>query len=49
MIFLSGNNYFIHELSLQIIKELTREFPGWLAIDDAVITKVYSRFIQGVV
>lgn len=49
MIFISGHISFVHELSLQIIKELTRESLGWLVIDDTAITKVYSKLIQGVV
>jgi hypothetical protein len=49
MMFISGNISFVQNLSLQIIKEHSKETPGWLVIDDTAITKVYSKFIQGVV
>ena len=49
MMFISGNISFVQDLSLQIIKEHSKKNPGWLVIDDTAITKVYSKFIQGVV
>jgi len=49
MMFISCNISFVQELSLRIIKEHSKEFPGWLVIDDTAVTKVYSKFMQGVV